>query len=90
MEDALILEPDSSLPVAQIGRILAPLYDLHPTDVTSRVRYGGGILVESAPPATIRDVKERLAEIGVDTRIIPAGALADPTRGRRILRVRVG
>ena len=80
MEEALILERKSPAPVAQIGRLLAFHFDLHPTEAIARVRYGGGILIERASPAKVREVKDHLDATDVASRILSASDLEEIPR----------
>lgn len=85
MERALILERDSPAPVASIGRILAYHFELHPTDAISRVRYCGGLLIESAPQDKVLEVARCLAEIDVRTRVVATDTLWALPRGYKIV-----
>ena len=85
MEEALILEPGCTAPVAEIGRLIASHLDLPLSDATARVRYGSGIVVERADPAKVRQVKEKLDREGVPTRAVPANALSEVPCGFRTI-----
>lgn len=85
MNEALILQRESPLPLAEAGKILARHLGLHAADATARARYCGGILVEEAPASTLQPLAAALEEIGVLTRIVPSGPLRLLPHGYRAI-----
>ncbi|MBI4582619.1 MAG: hypothetical protein HY717_01105 [Planctomycetes bacterium] len=86
---ALILEPGSPKPDAEIGRVLAAELGLFPSDAVARVRYGGGILVARAAAAAVDAILARVQALGVRARAIPVEALEECHRGYRSNRLEI-
>ncbi len=80
---ALILEPGSPKPDAEIGKVVASRLALFPADAVARVRYGGGIIINGAPAEVVEEIAESLREIGVRTRALGAEILESAPRGLR-------
>lgn len=82
-EFAVILERASAKPDAEMGRLLAYHFELHPTDAIARVRYGGGLVVENVTESRADDLVERLRGIGVQARKISNSLYGLVPRGVR-------
>jgi hypothetical protein len=80
---ALVLEPQSPRPSADIGRVLAYHLGLHPTDAIARARYGGGVLFSGIAEEVAESLAAQLARVGVQARRVDAALLADLPRGHR-------
>lgn len=84
---ALILEPGSPKPDAKIGRLLAAHLDIYAADAIASVRYGGGILVRSAPSHTLASLVDGLRELDVRSHRVSSRLLEDPPRSSRATRI---
>ncbi len=80
---ALILDPESPRPLAEIGKILIRQLELHPADAMARARYAGGILLTEVSNEAAGLLVDRLAEVGVSARCIDSALLKDLPRGFR-------
>lgn len=87
---AVILERDSPRPFMEIGRLLAFHLDLHPTDAVTRVRYGGGLVVEGVTKEIADRLVSKLSELGVRARTISSDLWALVPRGARVSRLELG
>jgi hypothetical protein len=81
---ALVLEPKSPRPVAEIGRVLSYHLGLHPTDAIARVRYGGGVLLQGIDAGSAERVAAQLARVGVAARRVDGTLLGELPRGQRL------
>lgn len=80
---SLLLTPrgrEEAFPLGEAARILAEELGLLTADATSRLRYGGGFILERAPEERADAVRARFAEIGIETVTAPSEAtLPTPT-----------
>ncbi len=81
---ALVLEPGSPRPTAEIARVLSARLGLHLADAAARVRYSGGILLADVPREVAEELATLLAAIGVIGRAVDAALLRGLPRGLRV------
>jgi hypothetical protein len=81
---ALILERSSPKPVAEIGRLLSCYLPVHPTDASTSIRYGGGLIATGLSAELTGELALRLEELGVRTRKIDSRRWAAAPRGSRV------
>lgn len=76
--------PASACPLQEVSQIVAEHLDRVLSDVTSQIRYGGGILVASGELEPLEEIGRRLASLEVWTRTVPAHLLGHGERPLRI------
>jgi hypothetical protein len=80
---ALVLEPESPRPLAEIGKILAGHLGFARSDGVARARYGGGVLLQDVSVEAADALGTELAAAGIRTRRVEAALLSGPYRVRR-------
>lgn len=80
LDDPSALAP--SLPVA--ARVLAQVLAEHPTDVASRIRYGGGVVARAVTEPYAREISRGLAAVGLGSFLVPSVEFSAPPRPRRV------
>ncbi|MCA8959744.1 MAG: hypothetical protein KDC38_04500 [Planctomycetes bacterium] len=80
----LVLPRDASLEVGPASRGIAPILGMHPTDLATRLRYGGGWVIQSVPESIATRVIDWVRdELGVTLHRIPDDLPLSPSVRRR-------
>lgn len=81
---ALIFEPGSPRPLAEMGRILAARLGVAHADAVARVRYGEGLIAEDLSEPEADGLAEDLRVLGVRSRRVPAESWGIVPRGYHV------